>query len=126
MHTTDAALPAVSTCRGIVVGFDFSSRCTHLSPLVLSCSGIYEDFVRKATERAKSRVLGDPRHPETTLGPVVSSEQFERVLGYIEKGKQTGARLACGGERHGNSGFFIKPTVFAGESVLQCKLAGAP
>ena len=43
----------------------------------------------------------------------VDEDQFKKILGYIESGKTEGAKLQCGGERHGDKGYFIKPTVFS-------------
>src|SRR3546814_1559529 len=47
------------------------------------------------------------------MGPLVSDEQLNRVLGVFESGKQEGARVVAGGERHGDKGYFVKPTVYA-------------
>jgi aldehyde dehydrogenase (NAD+) len=74
---------------------------------------IYDRFLEKSVARAQSRILGDPFNPETEQGPQVNQAQFEKVLGYIESGKAEGAHLACGGERFGNKGYFIRPTVFS-------------
>jgi aldehyde dehydrogenase (NAD+) len=58
---------------------------------------------------------GDPTDPSVLQGPQVSKRQQERVLGYIEKGKQEGARLVMGGSvpKHLPKGYFVEPTVFA-------------
>jgi aldehyde dehydrogenase (NAD+) len=74
---------------------------------------IYDEFLEKTVELAKKRVLGDPFHKDTTQGPQVSQEQLDIVLGYIKSGKDQGAKLMCGGNRHGAKGFFVEPTVFA-------------
>src|SRR6185312_11487256 len=50
---------------------------------------------------------------KTEQGPQVNDEQFEKVMSYIESGKQQGAKLMCGGERVGDRGYFVAPTVFA-------------
>ena len=74
---------------------------------------IYDEFVEKSIARARKRRVGDPLDPRTDQGPQVSESQFDRVLGYIESGKREGATLACGGERVGDRGYFIQPTVFS-------------
>jgi aldehyde dehydrogenase (NAD+) len=74
---------------------------------------IYDQFVDKSITRAQKRVVGDPFDPKTELGPLVDQSQFDRVMGYIESGRDEGAKLACGGERIGNHGYFVQPTVFA-------------
>jgi aldehyde dehydrogenase (NAD+) len=56
--------------------------------------------------------VGDPFDAKTQQGPQVSQEQFDRVMGYIGAGKEQGAKMLCGGNRVGDRGFFIEPTVF--------------
>uniref|UniRef100_A0A0P4WM47 Aldehyde dehydrogenase domain-containing protein n=1 Tax=Scylla olivacea TaxID=85551 RepID=A0A0P4WM47_SCYOL len=75
---------------------------------------IYDDFVKKAVKLAQERTVGDPFDEKTLQGPQVSQQQMERVLGYIQKGRAEGACLECGGDRLGNKGYFIQPTVFSG------------
>jgi aldehyde dehydrogenase (NAD+) len=74
---------------------------------------IYDEFVEKSITRAGKRRVGDPLDPRTDQGPQVSESQFDRIMGYIESGKREGATLACGGERVGDRGYFIQPTVFS-------------
>jgi aldehyde dehydrogenase (NAD+) len=74
---------------------------------------IYHQFVEKSVARAQERRVGDPLDPSTQQGPQVDQSQFDRVMGYIESGRSDGATLAYGGERVGNRGYFIRPTVFA-------------
>lgn len=73
----------------------------------------YDEFVTKSVARAKKRVVGDPFDPNTEQGPQVDQAQFEKVMGYIEAGKREGATLLAGGNRVGNRGYFVQPTVFA-------------
>jgi aldehyde dehydrogenase (NAD+) len=74
---------------------------------------IYRQFVEKSVARAAKRRVGDPLDPSTEQGPQVDQSQFDRIMGYIESGRNEGATLACGGERVGNRGYFIRPAVFA-------------
>jgi aldehyde dehydrogenase (NAD+) len=74
---------------------------------------VYQQFVEKSVARAAKRRVGDPLDPTTDQGPQVDQSQFDRIMGYIESGRKEGATLACGGERVGNRGYFIRPTVFA-------------
>ena len=74
---------------------------------------IYHQFVEKSVARAQQRRVGDPLDPSTQQGPQVDQSQFDRVMGYIDSGRSDGATLAYGGERVGNRGYFIRPTVFA-------------
>lgn len=73
----------------------------------------YDEFVARSTERAQRRRVGDPLDRKTEQGPQVDSDQFHNVLNYVEAGKQEGAKLMCGGERVGDRGYFVAPTVFA-------------
>jgi len=78
---------------------------------------IYDKFVARAAEEAQKAKLGDPTSAETTQGPQVDKLQFDRVMSYIDAGKaavaEGKARLLCGGDRFGDRGYFINPTVFA-------------
>ena len=73
---------------------------------------IYHQFVEKSVARAAKRRVGNPLDPTTDQGPQVDQSQFDRIMGYIESGRNEGATLACGGERVGNRGYFIRPAVF--------------
>jgi aldehyde dehydrogenase (NAD+) len=73
---------------------------------------IHREFVDRLIAKAKAQRVGDPFDPETTQGPQVSQEQFDRIMGYIESGKTSGAELLIGGNRVGNRGYFIAPTIF--------------
>jgi aldehyde dehydrogenase (NAD+) len=74
---------------------------------------IYDQFVEKSGARAEKRTVGDPFDPKTEQGPQVDSAQFDKVMDYIGSGRKEGAKLVCGGERVGDKGYFIQPTVFA-------------
>ena len=73
---------------------------------------VHDAFVEKVVERAKSRRLGDPFDPQTTQGPQVDQAQFDKVLRYINRGQQAGAKCLTGGRRHGERGYYVEPTVF--------------
>ncbi|XP_074627489.1 aldehyde dehydrogenase 1A1-like isoform X2 [Acropora palmata] len=75
---------------------------------------IYDEFVKKSVERAQKRTVGDPFDDSVEQGPQIDQEQFDKILELIESGKKEGAKLECGGARHGSKGFFIQPTVFSG------------
>jgi acyl-CoA reductase-like NAD-dependent aldehyde dehydrogenase len=72
---------------------------------------IYDEFVRKAVARAKSRVVGDPMMRGVEQGPQINQEQFTKCMDFINQGVEQGAKLACGGRRVGNRGYFLEPTV---------------
>src|SRR5271168_141790 len=73
----------------------------------------YDEFVEKSVARAKKRTVGNPFDAKTEQGPQVDQEQFNKVMGYIDKGKQENAKMLTGGGRVGDKGYFIEPTVFA-------------
>ncbi|KAH0774226.1 hypothetical protein KY290_011363 [Solanum tuberosum] len=74
--------------------------------------GIYDKFVKKLVEMAKTWVVGDPFDPNTRQGPQIDKIQFEKVLSYIEHGKKEGATLLTGGNSLDRKGYFIEPTIF--------------
>lgn len=74
---------------------------------------IYDQFVAKAAAKAKARKVGNPFDESVLQGPQIDDEMMTKVLGFIESGKEQGAKLQCGGHRIGDVGFFIEPTVFS-------------
>ncbi|KAF8766707.1 Retinal dehydrogenase 1 like protein [Argiope bruennichi] len=74
---------------------------------------IYDAFVAKSKALAEKRIVGDPFDPNTMQGPQIDDEQFDKILSLIESGKKEGAKLECGGGRHGSKGYFVQPTVFS-------------
>jgi aldehyde dehydrogenase (NAD+) len=69
-------------------------------------------FVEKVKRLAQNRRLGNPLSPDTEQGPQVDKAQFDKIMGYIEKGNKEGAQCIAGGERFGDRGYFVQPTVF--------------
>jgi len=74
---------------------------------------IYDQFVEKSGARARNRTVGDPFDPKTEQGPQIDQAQFDKIMNFIESGRDEGAKLVCGGERVGDRGYFVQPTVFA-------------
>ena len=74
--------------------------------------GIYDKFLAAFAKKAQSIQIGDPFGSETEQGPQVSEMQYDRIMEYITSGKEEGATVHTGGERHGSEGYFIKPTIF--------------
>ncbi len=83
---------------------------------ILVEESVYDRFVNRFVERAKQINVGPGDNPESEMGPLVSQEHMEKVLRYIEIGKDEGAEIVCGGKRiladGKGDGFFIEPTVF--------------
>ncbi|XP_022776072.1 aldehyde dehydrogenase family 2 member B7, mitochondrial-like [Durio zibethinus] len=74
---------------------------------------VYDEFLEKAKTRALKRSVGDPFLAGIEQGPQIDSEQFEKILRYIRSGVESGATLETGGERIGDKGYYIQPTVFS-------------
>ncbi len=76
------------------------------------------DFLERLATRTEKLRLGHPLDPETQIGPLISAEHMEKVLGYIESGKADGARVVHGGKRATEGelkrGYYVEPTIFAG------------
>jgi len=74
---------------------------------------IYDEFAERISAKANEINLGQPLNPATTMGPLVSSEQHERVLGYLKLASDEGATAKAGGERGPQAkGYFVKPTIY--------------
>jgi phenylacetaldehyde dehydrogenase len=74
---------------------------------------IYDEFAERISAKANEINLGQPLNPATTMGPLVSSEQHERVLGYLKLAHDEGAKAKAGGERGPQAkGYFVKPTIY--------------
>jgi aldehyde dehydrogenase (NAD+) len=88
-------------------------QCCCAGSRLLVQEPVYDAMVERLAERTRKRHLGDPFDERTEQGPQIDENQFKKILSYIDKGKQQGARCVTGGERFGQKGYFIKPTVFA-------------
>ncbi|TGO21072.1 hypothetical protein BPAE_0244g00030 [Botrytis paeoniae] len=88
-------------------------QCCCAGSRVYVQDGIYDKFVERFKARAIANKVGDPFHHETFQGPQVSQLQYDRIMGYIDEGKKSGATIVTGGERHGDKGYFIQPTIFS-------------
>jgi len=74
---------------------------------------IAKEFTARFIERGQQAyVAGDPLDPETNMGPLVTKRQHERVLGYIAKGREEGARLEFGGDVPDRPGYYVNPALF--------------
>ncbi|KAF4123656.1 aldehyde dehydrogenase (NAD+) [Geosmithia morbida] len=88
-------------------------QCCCAGTRIFVQEGIYDKFLEAFKKRSQQNKVGDPFNEETFQGPQVSQLQYDRIMGYIETGKKEGAKVEVGGERHGNVGYFIKPTIFS-------------
>lgn len=77
-------------------------------------SSLHDEFVERLKDRASHIKVGDTADFDTSMGPVINKTQFDKVLGYVDKGRKAGAYVVCGGGRpsHLAKGWFIQPTIF--------------
>ncbi len=86
-------------------------RCTSSSRLLVQDS-IADAFEAKLTERVNKIRVGHPLDPATEVGPLIHQVHFDKVSGYFDIAKSDGATIAVGGERVGDTGWFVRPTLF--------------
>ncbi|ODM14449.1 Aldehyde dehydrogenase [Aspergillus cristatus] len=107
----DADIDNAISWANFGIFFNHGQCCAAGSRLLVQES-IHDKFVARFRERAAQNKLGDPFAADTFQGPQVSQLQFDRIMEYIKHGKDAGATVALGGERHGDKGYFIQPTLF--------------
>ncbi|CAK6975853.1 aldehyde dehydrogenase family 1 member A3 [Scomber scombrus] len=107
----DLQLAVEETQKG---AFYNQGQCCTAASRVFVEESIYEEFVRCSIENAKKIVIGDPLDPQTSHGPQIDKQQFDKIMDLIESGKKEGARLECGGAAVDEKSLFIQPTIFTG------------
>ena len=112
----DADLEAAVPAAAMAVFRNSGQICVAGSRLYVERS-IHDEFSERVAAFARSLTVGDPLDPATDLGPIASSTQLERVLGYLASGREDGATVLAGGERLLDGGlehgYYVPPTVFA-------------
>jgi 5-carboxymethyl-2-hydroxymuconic-semialdehyde dehydrogenase len=88
-------------------------RCTSSSRLLVQ-ETIRDRFEAKLIERVNAIKVGHPLDPETEIGPLISDEHFAKVTSYFDIAKADGATVAAGGVPVGDTGYFVRPTLFTG------------
>jgi acyl-CoA reductase-like NAD-dependent aldehyde dehydrogenase len=108
-------LDAAATAAAWGIFFNQGEVCNAGSRLLVE-DKVKDQVVERIMQVAKSMRVGDPLDPATQMGAMVDQTQMDRVLGYIEKGKSEGAKVALGGQRilAESGGYYIEPTVFDG------------
>ena len=107
----------------VLFAFNQGEVCTCPSRALIQES-IYEKFMQRALQRVAAIKQGNPLDPGTMVGAQASSEQLEKILSYIDIGRQEGAEVLIGGERNAldgdlAGGFYVKPTVFKGHNRMR-------
>ena len=115
----DADLDAA--VRGAFAGIFYNNgQCCTAGSRLLVHESVHDALLEKLVERASFMQPGEPLDPKRRMGPVISEEQLERVIGYIQKGRAEGAELVTGGERlQYENGWWVQPTVFRGVTEQQ-------
>jgi aldehyde dehydrogenase (NAD+) len=109
----DADLEAA--VKGAYIGLYLNQgQCCCAGSRVFVEEEIHDQFIEKLTEMTRRRRVGDPFAADTDQGPQIDRAQFDKIMSYIEKGRHEGAKCVTGGERVGDRGYFIQPTVFTG------------
>jgi phenylacetaldehyde dehydrogenase len=75
---------------------------------------VFDEVIERMAAEAEALAIGPGMDPGTTLGPLVSQEQLDRVTGFLQSGVAEGATVVTGGGRHGDRGYFVEPTVLTG------------
>ncbi len=107
----DVAIPGAASA----IFFNHGQCCCAGSRLFVQEKS-YDRVLEGVSKAARAIRLGPGLDPQSEMGPLVSKTQFDRVNGFLRSGKEEGARTVCGGKRHGETGFFVEPTVLDGTS----------
>ena len=99
---------------GAILGNFYSSGqvCSNGTRVFVHRS-VKEQFLDRLATRLATAKLGDPLDEDTNFGPIVSQAQLDKILGFVAKGREEGARLVTGGERLDRPGFWMAPAIFA-------------
>ncbi len=106
----DLSVAIPGTASGIF--FNMGQCCTAGSRLFVH-ERIYDKMMQGLSDEAAKIKIGPGLDPDSRMGPLVSDEQFQRVTGYLDAGRQQGAEFVTGGKRWGNEGYFVEPTVLS-------------
>src|SRR6476661_7844610 len=106
----DADLDLAVKGTASAIFFNHGQCCCAGSRLFVQES-IFDKLVGGVAAKAEKINVGPGWEDSSDMGPLVSEEQLNRVCGYLESGKSEGAKAVVGGERHGDKGYFVKPTV---------------
>jgi aldehyde dehydrogenase (NAD+) len=99
--------------KGAHFGLFFNQgQCCCAGSRVFVEQSIHDEFVSRLSELNATRKIGDPFDPDTEQGPQVDQAQFDKIMKYIDLGKKSGASCVTGGQRYGERGYFVQPTVF--------------
>lgn len=118
-HIVFADADIDAAVKGVISGiFAAAGQTCMAGSRLLLHSSIHDTFVEKLVARMKQARLGDPREPDTDVGPIATEPQLAKVMDYIEIARGEGARCILGGRRASDpglgEGWFVEPTIFTG------------
>ena len=106
----DADMDVAIRGTASAIFFNMGQCCTAGSRL-FAHKRVFDKLMEGIASEAGKISMGPGLNPDSQMGPLVSEEQFTRVTGFLEAGRKEGARVVTGGERVGNAGYFVAPTV---------------
>jgi phenylacetaldehyde dehydrogenase len=107
---SDGDVDSAISGASMAIFFNHGQCCCAGSRLYIE-KPIFDRVVEGVSEKARKINVGPGWEKSTDMGPLVSEEQLNRVCGYLESGRAEGAKAVTGGERHGDKGYFVQPTV---------------
>ena len=107
---SDVDLDTAVTGSANAIFFNHGQCCCAGSRLFVE-DKVFDKVVEGVADKASKIKIGSGLEADTEMGPLVSEEQLKRVCGYLESGFSEGAKAVVGGSRHGDKGYFVKPTV---------------
>lgn len=110
--------------EGFVLGFFNQGEVCTCPSRALIQEDIFDQFMEKVLEKTKKIVRGNPLDTETMVGAQASQEQFDKIMGYLNIGKQEGAKVLSGGDQESlgdalNNGYYIQPTILQGDNSMR-------
>lgn len=106
----------------VLFAFNQGEVCTCPSRILVEES-IFDEFMERVVERTKAIKIGHPLDPETMMGAQASNDQYEKILNYINIGKEEGCEVLLGGDAAYNEGleggYYIQPTIFKGNNKMR-------
>ena len=106
----------------VMFAFNQGEVCTYPSRLLVQ-EDIYDAFMERVIQRTEAIIQGSPYDAATMIGVQASNDQYEKILSYINIGKEEGARILCGGEANTEgdlaSGYYIKSTIIEGHNKMR-------
>lgn len=115
----DANLELVAHGALFGIMMNAGQACESASRLIVH-EDIHDELVAKMTEAAEKIAVGNPFDPNTGMGPIISEQQFNKIIAYIDSAREQGAKIVCGGERRRvagcENGYFVAPTI-----ITECR-----